>query len=599
MAGPAQQGIYNASAGDTKTSVLEMLKGKVPQINPEEPLLLRPDVNITTMGLFSIFGGFLGFDHMYARSPMTGVLKLLTGGGLGMWWAWDVIQLWFERERVELYGLTGFLNGGSLLGKAVGQGMITSQPSVYKTEAPFSLWMIGVFFSFMGIDALIARNVGQFLRKLLEFIVFALCLSALINYRTTGFFALLIAVIGCSLLGSAIIMEYISIMSVVIRGSLLSEGVHYTTKEKQHYNSVLNKLTDMLPSRWYTDNQKQQIKENLAYLGLPVKTIRKMLTIFHPSEMPPPSDKEPVDDPSNITTVISFLIYMISPILICGQLIWDLFYSIFKSIEYLINPTAAARDAALKIAEKVAVEMAKKASEKLDEKGFGGMAGAITGGKNGMVGLSRGKNRLAGLVTAAAESPLATAATAATAAAEEPNRVATPTGLGGIIQAKSFAADAARASISDRQAAEVNDETSVKVKNDLADREEEERRRVQNQKLSANVMSYITKTGQDAQVEKNVQGVIRNANEVAAKQQEPQPQPQPPQIRQRSVRRSFAPTKPANPISIGEFAPTQVQQRGGAFAEPLSTEAQVFGAVTVALISGGVIKGLVDYLIAE
>ena len=586
MAGPAQQGIYNTSAGDTKTSVLEMLKGKVPQINPEEPLLLRPDVNITTMGLFSIFGGFLGFDHMYARSPMTGVLKLLTGGGLGMWWAWDVIQLWFERERVELYGLTGFLNGGSLLGKAVGQGMITSQSSVYKTEAPFSLWMIGVFFSFMGIDALVARNVGQFLRKLLEFIVFALCLLALINYRTTGFFALLIALIGCSLLGSAIIMEYISIMSVVIRGSLLSEGVHYTTKEKQHYNSVLNKLTDMLPSRWYTDNQKQQIKENLAYLGLPVKTIRKMLTIFHPSEMPPPSDKEPVDDPSNITTVISFLIYMISPILICGQLIWDLFYSIFKSIEYLINPTAAARDAALKIAEKVAVEMAKKTAGKLDEKGFGGVAGAIIGGKNGMVGLSRGKNSL---VTAAA-SPLA----AATAAAEEPNRMATPTGLGGIIKAKSFAADAAaraRATISDRQTAEA----SVKMKNDLADREEEERKRIQNQKISANVMSYITRKGQDAQIEKNVQGVIRNANEAA--KQEPQPQPQ--QIRQQSGRRSFAPTKPANPIGIEEFTPTQIQQRGGAFAEPLSTEAQVFGAVTVALISGGVIKGLVDYLIAE
>ena len=40
-------------------------------------------------------------------------------------------------------------------------------------------------------------------------------------------------------------------------------------------------------------------------------------------------------------------------------------------------------------------------------------------------------------------------------------------------------------------------------------------------------------------------------------------------------------------------------QHGGARTEPLSTEAQVFGAVTVALIGGGVIKGLVDYLITE
>ena len=51
------------------------------------------------------------------------------------------------------------------------------------------------------------------------------------------------------------------------------------------------------------------------------------------------------------------------------------------------------------------------------------------------------------------------------------------------------------------------------------------------------------------------------------------------------------------PTKVG-FAPKQVRQHGGG-QEPLSTESQIFGAVTVALISGGVIKSLVDYLIAE
>ena len=40
-------------------------------------------------------------------------------------------------------------------------------------------------------------------------------------------------------------------------------------------------------------------------------------------------------------------------------------------------------------------------------------------------------------------------------------------------------------------------------------------------------------------------------------------------------------------------------QKGGAKPETLSTEAQIFGAVTVALIGGGAIKGLVDYLMKE
>jgi hypothetical protein len=47
-------------------------------------------------------------------------------------------------------------------------------------------------------------------------------------------------------------------------------------------------------------------------------------------------------------------------------------------------------------------------------------------------------------------------------------------------------------------------------------------------------------------------------------------------------------------------ATTPHTQKGGGYKEEsLSTEAQVFGAVTVALIGGGAIKGLVDYLMQE
>ena len=38
---------------------------------------------------------------------------------------------------------------------------------------------------------------------------------------------------------------------------------------------------------------------------------------------------------------------------------------------------------------------------------------------------------------------------------------------------------------------------------------------------------------------------------------------------------------------------------GGAREEPLSTEAQIMGATVIALIAGGSLKGLVDYLMKE
>jgi hypothetical protein len=48
--------------------------------------------------------------------------------------------------------------------------------------------------------------------------------------------------------------------------------------------------------------------------------------------------------------------------------------------------------------------------------------------------------------------------------------------------------------------------------------------------------------------------------------------------------------------SVANMLPTA---RGGAREEPLSTEAQIMGATVIALIAGGSLKGLVDYLMKE
>jgi len=37
--------------------------------------------------------GFIGIDRFYAGSIGLGVLKLLTSGGLGLWWLIDIILL--------------------------------------------------------------------------------------------------------------------------------------------------------------------------------------------------------------------------------------------------------------------------------------------------------------------------------------------------------------------------------------------------------------------------------------------------------------------------------------------------------------------------
>ena len=66
----------------------------------------RPDRTIATLSWLSPLLGIFGIDHFYLRSPKTGMAKLLTLGGLGIWWIWDWIQVWAEPGRVKQFGLS-------------------------------------------------------------------------------------------------------------------------------------------------------------------------------------------------------------------------------------------------------------------------------------------------------------------------------------------------------------------------------------------------------------------------------------------------------------------------------------------------------------
>ena len=59
----------------------------------------RSEHEWTTGLVLSITAGWLGLDRFYVGSPTLGLLKLLTLGGFGIWWATDIILLLTERMK--------------------------------------------------------------------------------------------------------------------------------------------------------------------------------------------------------------------------------------------------------------------------------------------------------------------------------------------------------------------------------------------------------------------------------------------------------------------------------------------------------------------
>ena len=55
----------------------------------------------TTATLLSVWLGGLGIDRFYIGDTWLGVAKLLTGGGLGIWWLVDTFLVGYKVERTN------------------------------------------------------------------------------------------------------------------------------------------------------------------------------------------------------------------------------------------------------------------------------------------------------------------------------------------------------------------------------------------------------------------------------------------------------------------------------------------------------------------
>ena len=70
-----------------------------PEGMQQQGMPMNSDKDWMTTLLLAFFLGFLGVDHFYAGKTMTGILKLITLGGCGLWSLIDFIMIITESYK--------------------------------------------------------------------------------------------------------------------------------------------------------------------------------------------------------------------------------------------------------------------------------------------------------------------------------------------------------------------------------------------------------------------------------------------------------------------------------------------------------------------
>jgi len=118
----------------------------------------------------TILGGFLALDHLYLRSPLTFLSKLLVNFFcFGIWWLYDAVQAVFHKEVVQVYGL-----GIPCLGpKGIAGGVFSKEKPDKKHMSFFIYAFVLIFLGVFGGDSFLMgdKNSG-IIRALALFSVF-------------------------------------------------------------------------------------------------------------------------------------------------------------------------------------------------------------------------------------------------------------------------------------------------------------------------------------------------------------------------------------------------------------------------------------------
>ena len=125
----------------------------------------HPDRDYFTFVVLSVLLGFFGVDHIYLRSFPTAIAKTLVNlFTLGLWYIWDLLQIFSDGDRIKQEGLNSPFDWV----KGIGRGIFKQPGDSYVAQKDYVLYTILTFFGCLGADKFYLGYYGQGLLKLIS-----------------------------------------------------------------------------------------------------------------------------------------------------------------------------------------------------------------------------------------------------------------------------------------------------------------------------------------------------------------------------------------------------------------------------------------------
>lgn len=238
-----------------------------------------PDRSLGTLFWISLLGGVFGLDHFYLRSPLTGLLKLITFGGIGLWYLWDVLQISTEADRVKLYGLSTPLD----ITTGIAQGMITdatnyTQPTSFIAYAALAM---------LGLEALAEGKFALLIRRVCDAAAFIpATIHALTATNTLG--VRVVSAVFAVIFGIFLFLPWLAVVAAVVGGA--EDGISIPPQVDKLVN-YFSFYTRTLGTHVDPDNANSHtivervLRDEFGYNNVPPEEFKNKFRIMHKEDV--------------------------------------------------------------------------------------------------------------------------------------------------------------------------------------------------------------------------------------------------------------------------------------------------------------------------